>query len=554
MSIDIERRLDVYLQEQATSLQPDGAGAEAAMAVGTRIQRRRYLLTSVAAVLFLVLGVGAAFMVRSALAGDPADKSSPEAATTLAPGGVAGAPGGAAVAAPLAPLEWYAVDATLGYSTRLLPAEGGGFYALSTAPGQGWVDFRPPASALYRSDDGETWSAVFVAEEFGMTDFAIRGDTIYAVGTAPGFSVIEGTDPAYNLSTSSDGGETWSTTPLETAAKAPLELGNVNWVEAQAHIAAGPAAIVASTFTRFHADLSSLVPAEFRREAVDVRPTQDGIEVMDYMIWEQLDMQCWEQFDQFDREFDIDDIPEEELTEPCRQLLTGETPDEAVVYSATWEELGFPGGSPLLFAELHVSTDGKSFETVESPFADDEWIRGIYPAGDGFLGLSWGRNTSVVRYSPDGRSWTDLAIPAMQDITQVGTYGGRTIVVGAARDGTPLIVAADGSGNWEPADFGTMADQAAGGGWVSAAGIGAQGVVVAMHLWDEATEMSSVRILRGDGAKGWEEIPVGDLMGTSEDAYVEWLAVGTESIIGRVMVGGRFGPPTSMQIVGSVSS
>jgi hypothetical protein len=61
-----------------------------------------------------------------------------------------------------------------------------------------------------------------------------------------------------------------------------------------------------------------------------------------------------------------------------------------------------------------------------------------------------------------------------------------------------------------------------------------------------------IELVRGNGTDQWERVPILDVLG-AEDGWVEWLAVGGDHVVGRVMVGSRFGPPTAAQIVGAVA-
>jgi hypothetical protein len=550
MSLHLEDRLRSHLQEQALGLQPDAAGVDAAVGDGRRMRRRRMALNSVVAVLLLVVGVGGAVAVRAALVGDP------EADLPLAdanePGTVNAVGGGPITSgSALATLNWYGVEPTVGYSTKLFGADDGAIYALSTAPGATWQNAGggPPPKALYRTDDGETWSVTLIAGEFGLSDIDESKGTLYAIGTAPGFSAVGASAAGFTVSTSKDGGETWETSLLPSVATPPDDLGNVNWVDATANIAAGESRTVAATFTRYQVDLFGLLPAEVRSENVDVQPTDTGIQAIDYSIYEQLSMQC-EQETAALGGGDPGELAEDQLPDSCRQLFSGQ-PADAIVFTATWEELGFDNGSPLSFSELFVASDGGAFEPVPSPFRADEWVRGIYAVGDGFMSLSWGLNSAVVRFSPDGRTWNEVSgLAGISDVMQVGSYGGLTVVAGATGEtGRPVIAASVDGTTWTTADIDEVLDELGGELWMSAAAIGEQGVVFTLQWWDEVAQRSSTTMVRGNGVDQWEIVPLQELIGAG-DAYVEWLAVGREHIVGRVVLSSQFGPPTGMQLVG----
>ncbi len=538
----LEARLRSHFEGVADGMSPEGAGVDAAMTVGTRMGRRRRALSSVAAVALVVVGIGAAFFVRSALAGDPAD------IVALEPTGGSSAVGGAVpvqgVAA--ADLDWYAVDGTLGYTTSLFSASDGTLYALSTAPGVTWANAGPTLpKAIYHSEDGETWEVALLDGNEWVTKIAERGGTLYALGTAPGVAGFDA-PPEYLIGTSTDAGASWETSALPTEAAPPPDMGPVNFVEVSSHLAAGPKGVLALATTRFHIDLFSLLPPELQRGNLDVQSTPDGIRAIDYSIYEQLDMQCYAEMDEAGLEYTGDNL--DEMPESCRQLFTDDVPD-SVVFSATWEELGFDGAS-LRFSELFVATDGTNFEPVPSPFGEDEQVNRVFAHDLGFVATSWGMPQLTVRISPDGRTWeTAENLPALSDVLAAGTYGGSLALVGTSFEGLPVVVWSDGSGGWEQSDLSGVV--AGANGWVTAAGIGEQGVVFAYQTWDELSQRSTIEVVRGVAPDNWELVPVSDIVGGG-DGYVEWMVVGRDVVAARVVVSNNFGPPTAAQLVGAV--
>jgi hypothetical protein len=494
---------------------------------------RRIALVLGGALVATLIGVGGVLAVVNLAGGDDPEAGAGDAQGALGPD--ADAP---IVALP-ADLEWYAVDGTLGFVNRIAGASDGSFYALSTAPGRNF-DW-PPTQAIYHTVDGEAWDFAILADDIGSSDMAVLGDTLYLIGTAPGFGG-SGDAPAVVVSASSDAGVTWDQQSLPIEAQPPVGAGDVGWTESSMHVAASSSGLVAVVQTNFWVDFRRLVPPEALGDGSDVQPTETGVNVIDYSLFEQLQREC-DEAGGF-----RDDLDVEEMPEPCRQLFTGDI-EGAVVATFTWEELGLEGGQPV-FSEVFFSEDGETWEPVASPFRAGRTLASLHATSQGFIGTQWGDvGGHEVWVSPDGRTWEAAeGLPAFDWIVGAGTVGGRDVILGSAL-GHAVAAWSDGFGAWQEVDVATAIDAPiAGQTWMSAGAVGPLGVVAVLQSDGGAGNAGGPGLIHGTGPEDWAWVPLDGLI-SQQFGFSDWVAVGRDQILARFVESGAQ-QPVNLQLIG----
>lgn len=512
-----------------------------------REARRRKILVfggTAAAVLFGFVGLYAGL---SWIAGSLTDDPNPENRGIRPGGGVEtdseqAVPSIDIAAPPIATaddLDWYAIEAPLGYSQRLFATRTGTFYALSTAPGItiSW----PPPKAIYKSGDGENWEIIQLGGDNSANDMAAARGRIYLIGTAPGSGNSD--EPAeVVVSSSEDEGDNWSTTLLPTVA-APPGGAPIEWSELVTRVAASEDAVVAVVQSRFFLDYRQLVPAEFSGD-YGYNPRPDGVDVIDHRIMEQMYMSC-------EKEMEAAGGDTSGVSEECRRLF--EEGDESIgsVAFVSWEEMGLPAGGEPVFSEMFVSADGVTFDSVESPFTAGAEVSGLFALPDGFIGVESDRGRTTLWRSDDGRTWQqEAAMPNMTWITNVGVTNGRTVVIGQGFQGDSTVVWESEAGEWQTIDFdGLLGPVPANGGrWLSSAGVGPMGVVAAFQSFDERTGREFTEVALGTSPEDWSLVPIEEITGMA-GGYANWVAVGTDRVMVKYDVYTEF-RQLSLQVMG----
>lgn len=441
----------------------------------------------------------------------------------------------------VADLDWYAIDSALGHSTRLLASDNGSFYALSTIPGNAaaW----PIPKAIYKSADGESWDIISLDESMSGHDMALRGGTIYLIGTSPATQSFQ--DPAEVLiSASSDDGQTWTQAMLPTSSEppggAPIEFANVSM-----RIGASRDVIVAVVNSQYNLDYRRLVPDEFAQGGFGFQPEEDGVQVIDYRSLEQMFINC---------ENEAANAEQDSLSPECEALFNGDESAGSVGF-VTWEEMGLPPGGRPAFSEMFISSDGETFEAVESPFTPGGDLSAFHASDAGFVGVEWSpaaefADGQQVWWSADGQEWELVdGLQAFDWINNVGTVAGNTVVVGQARNG-PIAAWQSDAGGWDQIDFN---DVVGGGGnerFLSTAAVGPLGVVAVFQSFDELAGRDTVELAIGSSPQDWSLIRVDEIVGLG-GGYSDWAAVGTDQIILRYEVFNEF-RPRSLQVIGAV--
>jgi hypothetical protein len=457
--------------------------------VEEREARRRKMFVFGSAAVAVLFGFVGLYAGLSWIAGSLTDDPTPED-QGVGPrgGGVAVAPEPADPAIDVAPaqiatadeLDWYAIEAPLGHSERLFATASGAFYALSTVPGQN-VNW-PPPKAIYKSGDGENWEIIPLDNDNSANDMAADRGSLYLIGTAPGTGNSD--EPAQIVvSASQDEGENWSTTLLPTVA-APPGGAPIEWTNLTTTIAASDEAVVAVVQSQFFLDYRQIVPTEFAGE-YGYSPRAEGVDVIDHRLLDQMYMNC-------EREMEAAGGDFSGVSEDCRRLFEEGDESFGSIAFITWEEMGLPEGGEPVFSEMFVTTDGITFEAVESPFTAGSEVSGLFGLPDGFLGVESDRGRTVVWRSDDGRTWEQAAgMPDFGWVTNAGAFGDRAVVMGQAPQGDSMVA-------WSSED--------------------------------------------------WSLIPIDEITGMS-GGYSNWVAVGNDRILVRYDVYTEF-RPLSLQVMG----
>jgi hypothetical protein len=564
----IDERLRNHLDEQRNNPFIRGTGPAEAMRRGERLQRRNRVGSMLASVA-LVGAVGLAVAVFPATPAEMATEPTTQTTTTAAD-----------VLVPDA-FSWQAVNATVGYSQELF-ATADGFYALSTAPGvTREEDADRTLKAVYRSEDGTTWTHELLGDELRVGDIAGRGGTLYALGTAPS---VASTDPEViraRVGTSTDGGASWSYTDLPSVATPPLNMATVIYTSNSTHIAANTTSIVASVTTSYVVNYQALAPPEYQNDGYFVNPTPSGIQVIDARLIEEADIACADAWEAID----TGAVEPAEIPEPCQAFEDGLDLQNSrfVVFEAAWSELGIADPDPLSFSELFVSQDGINFDSVATPFAS---LADLFAVGDGFIALDWGPNglTNQLWRSTNGRTWTRADdVPQLDWIIAAGALHGGIAIVGTTTQDEPtpprtmVLWSPTGAAPWTQIDLATLMPAAIDGydHWINDADIGPLGIAIAVNSWYETesggetrtdqsakTTTTAVPVVEAEyhqanhflfssDLQTWSVTPVEDLNPAGSKGYIDNIVVGTDRVLARIGISNGTGELTSIQLIGT---
>lgn len=520
--------------------------------VEEREARRRRMLVFGGAGVAVLLGFVGLYAALSWIAGGLTND--PTLATERNDGGTTIAfaePGEADPTAPLiAPaqpvlageLDWYAIESPLGFSTRMLAGDSGAFYALSTVPGNAaaW----PVRKAIYKSNDGENWDIIDLDDTMSGHDMAIKGSSIYLIGTSPANQSFQ-EPPEVLISTSRDDGATWTQSLLPTVSEPPGG-APVDWANVQMRIGASADTIVAVVNSQFNLDFRALVPGEFVGNDVGYSPRAEGVDVIDYRLLEQLYIGC-------ENEASLAADPTE-MSPECEALFNGDESAASVGF-VTWDEMNLPDGGQPVFAEMFVSSDGESFESVESPLAPGGDLSAFHASDSGFVAVEWDRGSQRVWWSPDGRDWVeDEGLDNLDWVVNIGSVGDRTVILGQAQQSS-IAAWQNQAGGWDIVNFndvlGAAPPEEGGGRWLTSGAVGPLGVVAVFQSFDEVTGTETAEIVVGSSPDDWSLMPIDEITGMS-GGYSDWVAVGSDQILIRYEVHGRF-QPRSLQVIGTVT-
>lgn len=458
-----DARLHDYFERQADRVSlPDGDAHRIVARAQHRRQRRRALSGGAAAVL-LLLGVVGLYAGRS------------EQELTVA------SPGSTAPAPALSSLKWTSVEVPSGLGWSLsdaVSASDGSLYSLSTAPGR--VEPNKDATpALYRSTDGQSWTAATLPTGLKPSALATAPGHLYAVGTAPGGG--GGIDLV--IAASADNATTWteSRVPSPVAdlqARFPRDL-QISGPK----VANGPAGLIAALSVAVYPDADRLFVKKGISAPNGWSSTPTGVDVY------QSNPDCAMYHGA------PSSTPPTTAADPVAPAASGTTvptptptmdamdaakleaeraaieakggasgtivPPEscmrkepAIEKTYTWAELGLePELQALLPGRLFIysSADGQSFTPVAPagvPSVGGGYVGGLVGSADGYRLFITEAMSNIAKeaFSADGRTWTVTGSfdGWVQNAGHIGT--GPAAVVGD-KQGTSLLTAAP-DGGW----------------------------------------------------------------------------------------------------------
>jgi hypothetical protein len=433
MSFEDTLRRQLHEQAGAVPL-PDRRPERAA--TRARARRRHRLATAGAGVAVLLAGAAAV-----AVSGDDRPDS-----VSMAGPGLAGLPQVGPV-----DLDWQVTDGGLSPSrTDTFQDATGTVYALSTAPGEAG-DEEEPARALYRLGDDGAWVPVVLdGSRPRLADASAVGDVIYAVSTAP---VAGSNATTAVLSTSGDGGDTWSSEDVAPVAP-PSDV--IAW---DSHQVAGvesvgdtTLAIVTTVFTPnvaqlFPESVGTGMSVEERPEGLAlVRPAGGTSGPPTTLVATPDDPAA--------------DPPAAEAGVEASGAQGALTEQEMeVVRVVTWAEMGLDGPGQTRTTAQAFRNAGEGWEPVEGDLAGQlagtSSVR-LDVAADQFLITVWDANGRLPRTlrSPDGATWSEVASPTGGDIVAAGQALVALPDPASVEPLDALQASADGGATWEPVDLG----------------------------------------------------------------------------------------------------
>jgi hypothetical protein len=439
--------------------------------IGRGRQRRQRRRTAVGVT--AVVGICGASVVAIAALSRPSDNGSivaaptgsddfsePPVASTVAPPAdtVAGPPATVTTtpATPISlaesPFVWNRVDPAASEAVSIFwgglepgIAGSGPFLAWSTSPGRS----ENYEQMMWRSDDGISWEQVTASLPLANRSVVERAGRFFSYGTTPATSPDRRSDVA--LSTSDDGGVTWTTEvlPIDTSAVAALE--GVDSVGLNpTSIASSPTGVLLSVQLTASVDFARRLPAEYRGSPWELDDGGLTVRTGD----------CLEVTASTVSVGGVDTVPAS--TEPA----PGSTiPAGCDAVRLAWSDLGVSEAAALAALRpsttLMLSTDGQTFEEVAPPATDLDWsgVR-LTVHGDGFAAVTtrWspdGTGTSTLWFSADGRSWSDTGELPLTYPETLASTGDRLVASGWADDfGRQVVAVRDASGAWTITDLG----------------------------------------------------------------------------------------------------
>jgi hypothetical protein len=406
------------LRREAQPIEPVGLGAETVQRRGRhRRHRGRAVVAAGAATCVACLGV--AVVQRGETPHSVAVASNAGAATPK--------------------LAFRVVNGTVSFAVTHFTSATGVTYALSTAPGvAGQATSANPDQAIYRTRDGEHWSAADQHASW-ISDLAEHDGVLYAIGTAPG--VADADQVTYRVGTSHDDGAAWTDSDLPFDLSAPTANVALNR-SSVVQIASGPSATVALLTEQFSPDLDAFVTARAAgHPAATTNQTAAGFDIVDTSACNSPNKQA----------------AINGAADPTARA--NECTHPPVLGTISWSDIGLRGPSDLFGQQVLVSTDGSHWTSAPGP--SNGFVRDLVATDDGFLllddsftpiaGTLGGRSSTKLFSSPDARTWTQVGIPA--DLTVQAIAGNR--IVGYDESGA-VHTSADGGTTWNTTDVGAL--------------------------------------------------------------------------------------------------
>jgi len=459
-----EDTLRDQLRRQAADLPlPDREPGRAVARARARRRNRRVAAGTTAVVALL-----AAAVVPQLVGGDTGDGGDPVTA------GLADTGPGLPLTGPLA-FDWSSAPDGLTNVASFFQADDGTVYALSTGPGARWEDF-PNGDyprALYRLAEDGTWQPVLLdGDRPPAIDATAGGGLLYAISTAPdgegGYGPV--------LSSSADGGDTWSTDDVGAVAP-PSDV--IPWLKSSTMaIESDGATTLAVVSTEFRPNQEEVFPqlkepdAYNRYQAV---PQADGFALVESAPpnvaagADQAAAESW--LAAAEQETTAEDattttavdatvappatVPPRGGAAEVEPVEPGEDPGiptmgGTVVQLVPWADLGVSGIEALGATHQVFRHTGDGWAPVESTGLPlDVSGLDLTVAGGRFVASGYsllGRGSSAYT-SADGASWAPVSAPEPQVV------GVGSALVSLGYEGPVAHVSPDGGATWSEVDL-----------------------------------------------------------------------------------------------------
>jgi len=398
---------------------------------------------------------------------------------------------GNSMLAPTGPLtlDWHRYDGGPSEAQATFQDDQGVIYALATAPGT--AEPNDTTRALYRLGDDGTWQPVVLGEDVAprAVDVSGRAGLLYAVSTGPGDGED---DPLAQLSTSADGGQSWTTEDLPSV---PPPSDAIEWERHQnLAVESNGSATIALVTTTF----SPVASEELFPELAD-DDWSYSVEV---------------------REEGLALIRQEVTTLDEGAVMVEPGSESETVRVVPWSDLGIESSAALAPPSEVFRSEGDGWQPLES---DGGHYDGLTMAGGRFvlIGSPTSGTPTVVRTSEDGSSWSDAELPAPGRVV-----GLDNVLVDVPDELSGVIhVSGDGGRTWQPVD-------------IAAAGIGAgqeindvAGGPLGLALVTSTPDSARQLVVSGD-LVDWTTTPLADVTGVSDPRTVS-VFVGADRIVVR---------------------
>jgi hypothetical protein len=421
-----------------------------------------------------------------------------------------------------------------------------GLYALSTAPGTKMEDFPngDAPRAMYRLTAEGTWAQIALeGDDPAVGKVSERGGTLYALST--GSAGNQDGRPTGSIST--DGGESWSSVPLEAAAPpsttVPWELHYQLDVESTAE---RTMAIVNASVAVPYGELFPEILAEDGDGSLTIETTDEGVDLL------RVEPAYFEARKRGDIEAPTTTMPPPK--DGAEIQVDPEAPPSEVVRTVTWAEMGITGLADLTTQTWAYVAEGDDWVEVTRPVPSSPSTNQsamLDATSDAFVlsvdEVTDNRSSGNFTYrSTDGQSWEPLQTPGTG---QVLTIDDALVQLGSHPDQmTTLQVSRDGV-TWSPVDIAALDPSLdavhSPNGWIQ----GHSGPLgIALLVSDEDGKLRTM--LFSTDLERWSVTNLDDVV--AEGTSIGQVVVGTDRIVvtGHTNVGEPGSPTRSVTMTG----
>lgn len=371
-------------------------------------------------------------------------------------------------------LTWRSVEVdsaeALGSFVFGVAGEGGDgpYYAVSTEPGRS--DSSRPV--LWRSDDGLSWTVGGAAPSYGVA-LAQSGSAVYAVGTAPSVADAPrgiGGDPV--VSSTDDGGVTWTDLPIPLDVAAIEDAPGVGNVTVQSVITDGPAGVVLALQPFAYPDLS-VVPGYSDQFGYQTYP--DGVG-----LWAEGGSVPCQELEGVASTApaavapSVVGVDESATTAPVVDSTVMCTTEVEEGARYTWVELGiaddlvpYLSGQRVMLHRLTEDGGVEALAPIEFGPGHVVGITGLTSTEAGYVlsGYTTGAaptypTTSFVMTSPDGTAWTRHDLPVNGWVNAPVVWAGGLAILQQTEDGGYLLLRSVTGEEWTTTDLGQLLNEA----------------------------------------------------------------------------------------------